>query len=247
MKRTPQTQRLGLCEAPSFEDYNIYTFLLIWITDQDTLLGFGIQLPLLLLWHMYICNAIEYPQVCEVCLLPEIQLIWRHYSICGSPILPVYCHLDDFGPVEFSHMLLLEHCHDRFLYHWILPFAHTIPFCCIFAGKFTSNSLFLQIARDMAGKILFFAIGPLWRFNACGNNARPQLSLRIKSQKTGNTNVQDDGEERIHSMLTWKTLRGKNHGNLLTANYNYNDVTTMERWGNYLKPTILTTGGGYNT
>ena len=54
----------------------LITLLFVRVIDQDTLLGFGVQLPPLLLRHMHICDATENHQVCQVWLLPKVQLMW---------------------------------------------------------------------------------------------------------------------------------------------------------------------------
>ena len=53
----------------------LITLMFIRVAHQDTLLGFGIDLPSLL-WHMYIGDVAEYHQVSQIRFLPEVQLMW---------------------------------------------------------------------------------------------------------------------------------------------------------------------------
>ena len=96
--------------------------MFVWVADQDSLLGFGVQLPPLLLWHMHICYAAEHPQVCQVRLLLEVQLLWWHFiSSCRCLILKVHGCSDCFGPIKFGHALLLQNRPSRVFDRLVLP------------------------------------------------------------------------------------------------------------------------------
>ena len=119
----------------------LITLLFVRVADQDTLLGFRIQLPSLLLWHMHIRDAIENPQVSKIQLPSEIQLICRH--LLSDPILDVDRGSYRFGPIKLGHALFFQHCPCRFHNRPILPFGYVvllrripttvllpIPICC---------------------------------------------------------------------------------------------------------------------
>ena len=99
----------------------LITLLFVRVADQDTLHGFGVHLPPLLLRHIRICDATKNPQVCQVWLLLVVQLMWRNSSICRRLILEVDGSSYRFGPKELRRMLLFKHCPCRLLYRSILP------------------------------------------------------------------------------------------------------------------------------
>ena len=107
-------------------DIKLITLLFVRLANQNTLLDFGIQLPPLLLQQMHIRDATENPQVCEVRLLSEVQLVWRNSSIGRCPILELDGCFDRFGPIELRHMLLFQQFPSHLLYCLILPFGHAV-------------------------------------------------------------------------------------------------------------------------
>ena len=87
------------------------------------------------------------------------------------------------------------------------------------------------------------------------NNARPQPSLgshswELQSQKwecrDRSTYTQNTVNKRVHKMLTWKTLRGKNHGSPQMLNYHY--VKRIQQGGTEATTSCShsSPGGGYN-
>ena len=110
--------------------------------------------------HKLICYVAEHPKVCQVRLLPEIQLMWQHSFICRYLSLHINSCLDCFGPIELRHMLLLEHCSCHFLYQPILPLGHVVLLWCVSAREFAPNSFLPQIIRELVEKVLFPAIKP---------------------------------------------------------------------------------------